>query len=78
MGDEEQLDCHQAIVRAVAKIFVALIFFGVVSLFFVMIYVSAVHMQQSWHHYQDGLKRMTVIEHAHAKVRQASAAWHDG
>lgn len=59
--DDEQPDCHQATVRSVAVMLVAIIFFGVVILFFVMIYVSAVHMQQNWHHYQDGMKRMTDL-----------------
>lgn len=43
------------IFHTIAVIIVAATFLGVVTLFFVLIYVSALHMQQGWSHYQDGL-----------------------
>jgi len=59
--DEEQPDLCRAAVRTISVIIVAATFFGLVSLFFVMIYVSAVHMQQSWSHYEDGAKKLSKI-----------------
>lgn len=61
MAGEDDVDCAHSTVRIVSVVIVAGFFVGFVMLFFMMIYVSAMHMQEGWSHYQDGLKRMSVI-----------------
>mmetsp|Transcript_150597 Transcript_150597/g.266348 ORF Transcript_150597/g.266348 Transcript_150597/m.266348 type:complete len:430 (-) Transcript_150597:31-1320(-) len=50
--------CEFAI-RTIAVLVVAGIFLGLVLLFFIMIYISAMHMRQNFEHYQEGAKRLT-------------------
>lgn len=56
---EEEADCCQTIIRTIAVVIVALSFVLFIALFFVMIYVSALHMKEGWQHYQDGLKKVS-------------------
>jgi len=58
---EDETDCVHSSARIVSVVIVAGSFVGFVTLFFMMIYVSAMHMQEGWSHYQDGLKRMSGI-----------------
>lgn len=59
VAQEERSDQTTCVVRTVAVIFVATTSLAVVMLFFVLIYMSALHMQEGWSHYKDGLKAMT-------------------
>lgn len=54
-------NCGASVARTIAVLLVAVGFLGTVTLFFTMIYASAVHMQTSWHHYEEGGQRMAEI-----------------
>jgi len=56
---EEEPSCFQSTVRSVAVAIVAVSFFSMVFFFFVLIYMSAMHMRDGWSHYQDGLKKIS-------------------
>lgn len=46
------------IIRTVAVLLVAALFLGLVTLFFMMIYMSAEHMRKNFHFYQEGATRL--------------------
>lgn len=60
-ASEEQIGCAEGgCLRTVAVILVILGFIGCAALFIMMVYKSAMHMQQNWPHYQKGAETIST------------------
>eukprot|EP00929_Paragymnodinium_shiwhaense_P060098 TRINITY_DN30046_c0_g1_i2.p1 TRINITY_DN30046_c0_g1~~TRINITY_DN30046_c0_g1_i2.p1 ORF type:complete len:444 (+),score=88.79 TRINITY_DN30046_c0_g1_i2:69-1400(+) len=60
-SEDEAAGCCRWGARMFAVLFVSGALVGAVTLFFVMIYSSAKHMQANWSHYQDGAQRLATM-----------------
>jgi len=59
--DEDVYNCRESgCMRTVAVMIVILFSVGFAVLFFIMVFKSAVHMQENWNHYQRGAQRITA------------------